>query len=93
QPGTTPVGYYDGTDHGGIFQTRSNSNLYAICALSGNVREWVSDTQDSGDTLQRGLRSGHYSVNTSSLQCAYRVSSSPATTDESCGFRVVTATP
>lgn len=40
---STPVGYYDGSDHGGTFLTRQNDNYYGIYDLSGNVSEWIGD--------------------------------------------------
>jgi formylglycine-generating enzyme required for sulfatase activity len=41
-PHTTPVGYYDGSDHEG-YQTQDGSNGYGLHDMSGNVWEWVND--------------------------------------------------
>ena len=42
-PPSTPVGYYDGTDHGGVYQTADGRSGYGIHDMAGNVAEWVSD--------------------------------------------------
>ncbi len=41
--GTTPVDYYDGTDHGGTFPTNDTNNRYGFYGMSGNVWEWGND--------------------------------------------------
>ena len=41
--GTTPVGYYDGSDHGGVYQTTDGRSPYGAHDMAGNVLEWVSD--------------------------------------------------
>jgi formylglycine-generating enzyme required for sulfatase activity len=42
-PRTTPVGYYDGSDHGGAYQTTDGRSPYGADDMAGNVFEWVSD--------------------------------------------------
>ena len=59
---TTPVGYYDGSNHGGAFQTTANSNPYGIHDLCGNVSEFVVDTVLSGyDNAYGTVRGGDWS--------------------------------
>ena len=48
---TTPVGYYDGTNHGGVFQTNPNNNRYGIFDMSGNVWELLNDQVTLTDSL------------------------------------------
>lgn len=56
--GTTPVGYYDGTNHGGAYQTRKNDNPYGLFDLCGNVAEWIHDVDEKqGGCFTRG---GHF---------------------------------
>ena len=46
EPWTTPVGYYDGSDHGG-YQTQNALCYYGCYDMSGNVCEWCYDWGDS----------------------------------------------
>ena len=53
-PGTTPVGYYDGTLRDGVYQTASNANAHGIFDLTGNADEWVNDNHPSSVPTCRG---------------------------------------
>ncbi len=87
--GTTPMGYYDGSDHGGVFPTRFSSNGFTD--LCGNVREWM---QDRGDNIaMRAVRGGSWSDDAAAAELlANSRQVLPAdTVDAVTGFRVVQA--
>jgi len=43
EPWTTPVGYYDGTNQGGVYQTTDGRSPYGAHDMSGNLFEWCYD--------------------------------------------------
>ena len=93
---TTPIGYYDGTDHGGTFTTRSNANHYGIFDLSGNVTEWGSDAASSGNEGVNGSRvtfGGSYLDNSSGLRANSPSSNQPYGRNALTGFRVCSSQP
>lgn len=86
---TTPCGYYDGSNHGGTFQTRSNANFYGIYDLSGNASEWVTEKPDSYSRYRGG------SWNDDSYQTLSSLinGTNPEVASETIGFRVVSTQP
>ena len=88
---TTPVGFYDGSDHSGAFVTRTNDNRYGIHDLSGNVTEWLSDPGLSGVagfSRDRACYGGSWMFDMARNEQRFFVH--PHFTDRFRGFRVVT---
>lgn len=83
---TTPVGYFDGTDHNGAFATNPNQNHYGIHDLSGNVWEWSNDT--TGNTQYRALFGGAFDGDEDTLKNTFRGSLNPYRLCDNVGFRV-----
>jgi formylglycine-generating enzyme required for sulfatase activity len=100
---TTPVGYYDGTDHDG-YQTIDSPSPYGLYDVAGNVYEWCStkseaypyDPNDGRESPPvsyseccRVLRGGsyYYSSYAYYLRCAYRFSDYPNYRNSNVGFR------
>jgi formylglycine-generating enzyme required for sulfatase activity len=90
---TTPVGYYDGSNHGGSFQTRSNANQYGIFDLSGNVFEWQNDFWMDGQ-VYRFVRGGGWVDNSGDLANTQSPDyPDPTWCYRALGFRVVSSQP
>lgn len=72
--GTTPVGYYDGSDHGGVFQTNPNSNPYGLVDATGNVWEFMTDQVATTVSLipDRSIVGGSYLSSTTQISSASR---------------------
>ena len=87
-PATTPAGYYDGSNHGGTFQTRTNANIYGIYDLSGNVEEWTTEMAGSN----RNTRGGGWASLSSAVKSSDMNSNSPTACNTHLGFRVVSTT-
>lgn len=88
---TTPVGYFDGSDHGGAFQTVMNNNRYGIFDMSGNVWEFLNDQVGITDSLtpDRSITGGSYRSNQTQVSCANRGDIGPGSTRPVVGFRVM----
>jgi formylglycine-generating enzyme required for sulfatase activity len=84
--GTTPVGYFDGSDHGGAFATNPNQNRNGIHDLSGNAWEWSNDT--TGHPDYRALFGGAFDGDEDSLKTTFRGSLNPYRVCDNVGFRV-----
>ena len=90
---TTPAGYYDGSNHGGVFPTRTNANIYGVYDLSGNVWEWMTDIA-AGSDLIRSARGGSWSTGSGNMLLTDMTGYDWATTcDKHYGFRVVSTAP
>ena len=88
---TAPVGYYDGSNHEGAFQTRSNANYWGIYDLSGNVSEWITDGMNNNTTpIYRG---GGWRDSSGSCSSQNQGWNGPSLTDNNVGFRIVSSSP
>ncbi|MCH8990845.1 MAG: SUMF1/EgtB/PvdO family nonheme iron enzyme, partial [Acidobacteria bacterium] len=88
EPGTTPVGFYDGTDHGGTFSTNPNDNAYGLFDMSGNVWEWLQD-QAPSDPSGRRNRGGSWQSLGTDLRVTLGVDRTSISAEDSTGFRIV----
>ena len=59
---TTPVGYYDGTDHGGAFATNADANTFELFDMSGNVYQWIQGRFHPSTLTTRAVRGGSFNT-------------------------------
>ncbi len=89
----TPVGYYDGSDHGGAFATTGNANGFGLFDLSGNVFAWLQGRfNNHPDSLAfRTVRGGGFNDQFAStnLLTSSRIFTAPDRTDRQIGIRLL----
>ena len=104
-PRTTPVGYYDGSNHAG-YQTQNAQSYYGAYDMSGNVYEWCHDwylntyyssspgsnSTGPGSGTYRVLRGGVWYVNPYICRSADRSWYAPDSRDNFIGFRCALGT-
>jgi hypothetical protein len=88
KPDTFPVGFFNGSDHDGQYQTHTNENLYGIFDLSGNVSEWVTDIGITNSSLTRAEYGGSWMKTLPTIKT--RTVTRPYETSTARGFRVNT---
>lgn len=84
--GTSPVGFFDGTNEIKGETTATNENFYGIYGLSGNVAEWLSCPAGTDSPNERNLRGGGWDA--SLPRTDQRRQAPPETTGPFGGFRV-----
>jgi len=87
-PGTTPVGYFDGSNQDG-FQTTNNSSPYGCYDMAGNVLEWVDTRRDISTITDLMFRGGHWDYHTNYCNSWHRDGAYPWSGSASNGFRCV----
>ncbi|MCH8150146.1 MAG: SUMF1/EgtB/PvdO family nonheme iron enzyme, partial [Planctomycetes bacterium] len=105
EPGTTPVGFFDGTRYneggggdigdGSDFPTVEETNPYGLFDMSGNVEEWVETPvpRSPGESAlrDRAVRGGSFRSNRTGLACfGDEFHEAPDSIDSDRGFRCCT---
>lgn len=94
EPGTTPIGFYDGSEHNG-FKTSNAISVYGCYDMAGNAWEWTTDFWRTDIPYHTGKGGGFHYHTPAFLQVYYTSCYGPSTPpsldmcDKADGFRVV----
>lgn len=89
EPGTTPVGFFDGVNTLPDFSvTRDTSNAFGMYDLAGNVWEWLQD-QHADDPTRRRNRGGSWQSVSASLRNSPGSDRIAGSAVNSTGLRIV----
>ncbi len=95
--GSTPVGYYGGTNQSAAYVALPNANAFGLFDLSGNVYEWMQGrySTQSGNLAHRTVRGGSWNdpAAGAALRNTARTFAPVAFTSAQIGFRVVRTLP
>ncbi len=90
--GTTPVGYYNGSQYGG-FQTNNRPSPYGAYDMAGNAWGWTDNFYGGSLPTDRVVRGGAWDNTTDLLRSWNRGALPPTTGYRGVGFRCVLGNP
>jgi formylglycine-generating enzyme required for sulfatase activity len=85
--GSTPVGYYDGSNQGG-YQTINSQSPFGAYDMAGNTYEWCNSINEY-QSANRIIRGGSWSSYISAIKCTNRNYYKPLYGNGYIGFRCV----